>query len=119
MSRTRSLIREPALIIDFVETLLVILVAFGIGLAGDQQTYIVAAVIALLGVAKGYLTRPFSVILISDAARAVLVLATSFGVGLSPDQIALLATGLGTLATLVARGQITPVVEPAAHRDVA
>lgn len=111
--RLRELIREPALLIDLVETLVILVVAFGVGLSGDQQTYIVAAVVAVLGLLKGLMTRPFAVTLLTDAARAVLVLAASFGVGLSPDQIALTATALGTVVTLIARGQITPAVEPA------
>ena len=116
MTRLRELLREPALLIDLTETLVVLVVAFGIGLSGDQQTYIVAAVVAVLGLAKGVLTRPFTVTLLTDAARAVLVLAASFGVGLSADQIALIATALGTVVTLVARGQITPAVEPVRGR---
>lgn len=115
-ARLRELVREPALLIDLVETLVVLVVAFGIGLSGDQQTYIVAAVVAVLGLLKGLMTHPFAVTLLVDAARAVLVLAASFGVGLSPDQIALIATGLGTVVTLIARGQITPAVEPASVR---
>ncbi len=39
MKRLRELVREPALVIDLVETLVVLVVAFGIGLSGDQQTY--------------------------------------------------------------------------------
>ncbi len=113
MNRFRELLREPALLIDLTETVVVLVVAFGIGLTGDQQTYIVAAVVALLGLGKGLLTRPFAVPLLTDAARAVLVLAASFGVGLSADQIALIATGLGTVVTLIARGQVSPAVEPA------
>ncbi len=72
--------------------------------------------VAVLGLAKGLSTRPFAVTLLTDAARAVLVLAASFGVGLIPDQIALAATALGTVVTLIARGQITPAVEPAPVR---
>lgn len=111
--RLRELVREPALLIDLTETLVVLLVAFGVGLSGDQQTYMVAAVVAVLGLAKGALTRPFAVTLVTDAARAVLVLAASFGIGLTADQIALIATALGTVVTLVARGQITPTRDPA------
>lgn len=115
-ARLRELVREPALIIDLVETIVVLVVAFGVGLSGDQQTYIVAAVVAVLGALKGLTTRPFAVTLLTDAVRAILVLAASFGVGLTADQIALIATALGTVVTLVARGQITPAVEPAPAR---
>lgn len=114
MTRIKELIREPALLIDFAETLVVLLVAFGLGLSGDQQSYIVAAVIATLGLLKALLTRPFAPAAITDFARALLVLGASFGVGLSADQIALIVTALGTLTTIVVRGQVSPAVEPAA-----
>lgn len=113
MSRLKELIREPALLIDLTETLVVLVVAFGLGLSGDQQSYIVAAVVAGLGLLKAMLTRPFAPAALTDFARAALVLGASFGVGLSADQIALIVTALGTLTTIVVRGQVSPAVEPA------
>lgn len=108
MNRLQSLAREPALLIDAAETGLILLVAFGLGLGGDQQSYIVAAIVAALGLVKGFTTSPFPVVVLTDLGRAVLVLAASFGLAVSPDQIAIAVTFLGTLTTLVARGQITP-----------
>lgn len=113
MERLRTLVREPALLIDCVETLLLMLVAFGLGLSGDQQTYIVAAVVALLGLIKGVLTRPFAVSAVTDFGRALLAVFASFGVGLSPDQIALTVTFLGLVTTLVTTLRITPARDPA------
>lgn len=112
MGRFRELLREPALLLDAVETLVVLLVAFGLSLSGDQQNYIVAAVVALVGVAKGFTTTPFPVSVIPDFGRAVLVLAASFGLPMTADQIAVLATFLGTVTTLVMRAQITPTRDP-------
>lgn len=104
--------REPALLIDLAETLVVMLVAFGLGLSGDQQSYIVAAVVAGLGLAKAATTRPFAVAFLTDFGRAVLVVLASFGVGLSADQIAVIVTMLGTVTTVIMRGQITPTKSP-------
>lgn len=114
MSRFRDLVREPALLIDLGETLVVFLVAFGIGgLTGDDQTYLVAAVVAVVGLLKAMTTRPFAVTALTDATRALLVCAAAvWGVGLSADQIAVAATLVGTLATLIARAQITPRNDP-------
>ena len=115
-NRLKSLIREPALLIDLAETLVLMVVAFGVGLSGDQQTYIVVTVVALLGLLKAFLTRPFAVAALTDFGRAALALMASFGVGLTADQIALVVTALGLIATVVIRGQITPkadaVVQP-------
>ena len=112
-SRLQAIVREPALIIDAVETLLVLFVSLGANIHGDQQTYIVAFVIALAGLIKGFSTRPFPVSVIPDFTRAGLVLAVSFGLNwFTNDQIALIATFTGTLMTLLMRGQITPTYDP-------
>lgn len=117
MNRFKDLIREPALLIDLAETLVLMVVAFGLGLSGDQQNYIVAAVVALLGLLKASMTRPFAVAFLTDFGRAALVLLASFGVGLSADQIALIVTALGTITTVVMRGQITPAKDPVVKVD--
>lgn len=112
MERLKTLVREPALLIDLAETLVIMLVAFGVGLSGDQQTYIVAAVVAGLGLLKAFMTRPFAVAAVTDFGRAVLALAATFGVGLTADQIAITVTALGTITTIILRAQVTPATDP-------
>lgn len=112
MNRFRQLVREPALLIEIVSLLVVTLVSFGIGLKGDQQTYIVAAFVALMGLLKAFLTRPFAVAFLTDFIRAALVLAASFGVTLSADQISQFSMLVGLITTVVIRGQITPARDP-------
>lgn len=108
MDRIKALVREPALLIDLAETLVLFALAFGISLTHDQQTYIVAAVVAALGLLKGFMTTPFPATVIPDFGRAVLVLGASFGLNLSADQITVAVTLLGTITTIIARSQITP-----------
>lgn len=108
MERFKSILREPQLLIDAAETLLVMLVAFGVGLRGDQQSYVIAVIIALIGLLKGIFVKPFAVPLVTDFARALLVLAASLGVGLNPDQIAVAITFIGTVMTLIATLRTTP-----------
>lgn len=112
MNRLKALIREPALLIDLAETLVLMVVAFGLGLSGDQQTYIVAATVALLGLLKGFMTVPFPPAAVTDLGRAALALFASFGVGLTADQITLAVTALGLITSIVLRGQITPTYDP-------
>lgn len=112
-TRYNSFVREPALIIDFVETLVVGVIAFGIGLSGDQQTYIVAVAIALMGLLKAFTVRPFAVPAVTDFGRAALALLASFGVGLTADQIAVSVTMLGLLTTIAMTNRTTPVRDPA------
>lgn len=114
MTRIKLLLREPALIIDLVETLVVVFVSFGIALTHDQQAWIVGVVVAALGVAKGFATHPFPVTVITDLGRAILMLAVAFNLRISIDQVAMLTTLLGTVTTLIARAQITPTNSPVA-----
>ena len=112
MDRLKALIREPALLIDLAETLVLMIVAFGVGLSGDQQTYIVATIIGLLGLLKGFMTKPFPPAVVTDFGRAALALFASFGVGLTADQITLIVTALGLVTSIILRGQVTPAKDP-------
>lgn len=112
MDRLKGLIREPALLIDFAETLLVLLIAFGVSMTGDQQSYIIAALVAFAAMAKGFTTTPFPVSVVPDFGRAILVLAMAFGLNINADQTAIVVTMLGTLTTIVMRAQITPRRDP-------
>ncbi len=117
MDRIKALVREPALLIDFAESLLVLLVAFGVSMNGDQQSYIIAALVAFAGLAKGFTTTPFPVSVVPDFGRAVLVLGMAFGLNVNADQTAIIVTVLGTLTTIVARAQITPRLDPVVAKE--
>lgn len=113
MLNLRALKREPALLIDAVETGLVLLVALGLHISGSTQTDIVAAIIAGAGVLKAIHTSPWPVTVFTDFSRAALVLALDFGVNwASPDRIALVATFVGTVVTLLQTIRITPNSDP-------
>jgi hypothetical protein len=113
MEKLKSLLREPALIIDIVETGVLMLLAFGVGLRGDQQTYIIAFAVAGLGLLKALIVKPFSVVVLTDFGRAALALMASFGVGLTADQIAMAVTMLGLITTLIMSTRTTPRYDPA------
>lgn len=113
MDRFKAILREPALLVDLAETILVVAVAYGVDLSRDQQGYIVAAIIAVAAVIKGFTTHPFPPTVLPDATRAILVVAVSvFGAALTADQIAVTATLVGTIVTIIARAQITPGTSP-------
>lgn len=114
MDRLKLLIREPALLIDAFESVVVVAVALGLfGLSGEAQRDLIALFIAVLAVAKGVLTKPFPVTVVPDLGRAALVFFGSVGLThLSADQITLVATMLGTVTTLLSRAQITPTFDP-------
>lgn len=114
MDRVRALLREPALLIDAFESLVVVLIALGMfNLTGDQQTNVVALFIAILAFVKGFFTRPFPVTVVTDLGRAGAVFCVSLGIlHWTPDQVTLVVTFLGTLMTIVQRAQITPRYDP-------
>jgi len=114
MDKFKSLIREPALLIDAFESAVVFFIAMGLfSLSGDQQTNTVALFIAVLAVAKGFLTQPFPVTVITDLGRAAVVWSVSLGfLNWTADQVTIAATFLGTLMTLIQRAQITPRYDP-------
>lgn len=114
MERLKALIREPAMLIDFFESLVVFAVAMGfLNLSGEQQMNAIALFIAVLAVAKGFLVEPFPVMVIGDLGRAALVFFVSVGtLNMTADQITIAVTMLGTLLSLVGRGQVTPRYDP-------
>lgn len=104
-----ALVREPALLIDAAETAVIMFVALGVDWHGDQQKVIIGLFIAVIGLIKGYLTKPFPVNVIPDFGRAALVFASAFGIiHTTGDQITIIVTFLGTIMTLMSRAQITP-----------
>jgi hypothetical protein len=115
MNRLTQLIREPALIVDAVETGLILLIALGLDLTTDQQAWTVALVVAVLGLVKAAATDPWPVTALTDLARAAGMFVVVYGLDQrlfgevwSVDQIAVVVTALGTFLTAIQRAQITP-----------
>jgi len=114
MNRIKELVREPALVIDALESGLVLAVALGLfSLTGEAQRDLVALFITILAVGKGFMTRPFPPTVIPDLGRAAFVFFGSVHLThLTADQITLVATFLGTITTLIATNRISPVTPP-------
>jgi hypothetical protein len=114
VDRFKALVREPALLLDAFESFVVVAIALGLfSLSGDQQTNLVALFIAILAVAKGFLTKPFPVMVLTDLGRSGVVFCVSLGVlHWTPDQVTVVVTFLGTLTTLVGSIRTTPRYDP-------
>lgn len=113
LERLKTLVRYPTLIIDFGETLMVFLVSFGLALSQTQQTYIIAVLVAALGLAKSFMVHPFAPNALVDFGRAALMLGISFGLHVNAAQVGVGITLLGTLLTAVLTNQTTPLNDPA------
>jgi hypothetical protein len=106
---------EPALVLEAVKVGLVMFVTFGfIDFSNDQQTWVVAAVAALIGLAKAFSTHPFPVTAVTDAVQAVGIAVIGFHSALTQAQLATLVTFVGVVVVLIQRAQISPKapVEP-------
>lgn len=113
MADFKTLIREPALIVEGLSQLLFLFVAFAPGLvSGDQQVLLIGAIVALGGLVKAFVTKPFAVTALTDFIRAGLLVAVGFNVAISADLIAALTATVGLFVTAVVRGQITPRYDP-------
>ncbi len=109
--------REPALWIAVLTAILTALVTFGVpGLTPDLSTAIVAVVAAAGGIWTAIRTRPIAPGLFSGLITSLAVLAAGLGLDFAPEQVAAVQLVFTTILTLIARGQIEPVLDPnAAH----
>lgn len=116
MDRLRLIVREPAQIIDLIETGLMLLVALGLSLSNDQIGYIGAALFAVAGVLKALTTSPWPVNVFTDAARAIAVLAVAFGLDWDAQTVTVLVTFIGTIVTTMNTLRTTPNFDPVVAR---
>lgn len=112
MDRLKLLVREPALLLQLAENIIAALVIINVALSHDQETWIMAAIVAVNGILKGLTTHPFPVHFITDLARAVLMVGISFGLNLSVDKVTILVTLVGTMVALVGSLRTTPAYDP-------
>ena len=101
--------REPTLVIQFVSALLAIGVSFQIpGLSSDQATLIVAALVAVLGVANAVLVRPIAPAAFVGLVGAVAALLAGYGFDLSQELVGSISAAVVVGLALLTRGQVTP-----------
>ena len=112
LERLKTLIRYPTLIIDFAETLVVLLVAFGLPWSNTQQVDVIAVVVAALGVVKAFMVHPFAPNVIVDFGRAALMLGIAFGLHVNASEAGLIITLLGTVVSAVLTNGTTPMADP-------
>lgn len=109
--------REPAALIGVVETFLVLLMAFRLGVDQELLGAIMAVVTAGFGVYSAYVTKDTLLGAAVGLLKSALILAAVFGFTLTADQtaavIALVTVGL----SLFQRTQTTPLANPSFERE--
>lgn len=104
--------RDPAVILEAVKVLLVMLATFGLPLSADQQVWILVALSAGFGLWKALLTRPVVVTAVTDFIQAIGVLALGFNAPITQAQLAAVVTFASAVMLLQQRQQITPTADP-------
>jgi len=102
--------REPAVILEFAKALLVVVSVTVLPVSAEVQAGIIAVLVAIFGVLKGFATRPVSPTVFTDLIVAVGALLLSFGVEVGPELVASFVTLVGAAVVLVQRAQVTPAV---------
>lgn len=108
--------REPAVILEFVKALLIVVAVTLVPISADVQAGILAALIAVFGVLKGLTTRPIAPTVFTDLITAIAALLLSFGIDLGPERVAAFVTLASAAVVLIQRAQITPVQTPALNQ---
>ena len=107
--------REPAAWVGLIEAMLVILLAFGVGVTQDTFGPILAVVVAAFGVYTAWATKDTALGAIVGLVKSSLVLATVYGLTLTDGQTAALITATTVAVSFFQRTQTSPEVSPTGY----
>ncbi|MEU7741963.1 hypothetical protein [Nonomuraea sp. NPDC049158] len=100
--------REPAVWVYAINSLVAVLVAYGLSLTQVQVATISTVATAVLAAVVAILTRPFVVSALTGAVGTVLTAIAGFGLDLSQEQIGATVTALNIVLALVLRMNVSP-----------
>lgn len=105
--------REPTLILQFVSSVLTVFVAVGLpNLSAEQAALIIAVITAGFAVVNAALVRPVAPAAFIGFIGAGAALLTGYGLEVSQEVVGAVTAAVVTLLALLARVQVTPVVDP-------
>lgn len=104
--------REPAAWVGLIESLLTLLLAFGLGISQTTFGPIMALVVAAFGLYTAWATRDTMLGAIVGLAKAVLVVGAVYGLTLSNGQTGALIAVVTVLVGFFQRTQTSPVDAP-------
>lgn len=99
---------EPALILYVVNTLVSVLVSFGLNLSMTQTAAISTISTAVLGLVAAFLVKPMVIPTITAAISTILVGVAAFGWQLPPEKITGVVTVVGLVLGLITRQLVVP-----------
>ncbi len=104
--------REPALWLAVVQAILAVLVGFGWdGLGAEQAALWLAATNAAMALGLAWLTRPIAPTVFTNMFSIAATLGAAYGLDIGQEMVASINLAIVAVATLIARGQISPAPE--------
>jgi len=104
--------QEPAVILYAVNSLVALLVAYGLNLSQVQVAAVSTVTSGVLAAIVAVMTRPFVVSALTGAVSTVMAAVAGFGLEFTADQIGATVTVLSIVLALVLRANVTPVSGP-------
>lgn len=104
--------REPALWLEAIKAVVVLLALILPGLSYDVQVAVMVIATAVFGLLQAATTRPFQVAALKEFVQTVGVSIAAFGIDLSPTALAAVVLLVGAVSALLTRTQVTPAVAP-------
>lgn len=112
MKRITIFGQEPAVILYAVNSLVALLVAYGLNLSQVQTAAISTVTTGVLAAVVAVMTRPFVVSALTGAVSTVMAAVAGFGLEFSADQIGATVTALSIVLALVLRMNVSPASGP-------
>ena len=104
--------REPVAWLGLLESALLVLVAFGIGVTQETFGPIFAVVTAAFGVYTAWATRDTMLGVIVGLFKSLIILAAVYGLAISDEQTAALVAVVTMVVSFWQRTQTSPVADP-------
>lgn len=104
--------REPAAWVGLIESGLMLLLAFGLGVTQTTYGPILAVVVAAFGVYTAWATRDTALGAIVGLVKAGVVLGAVYGFTLTDGQTGAIVAGVTMLVSFFQRTQTAPVDQP-------
>lgn len=112
MKRITIFGQEPAIILYAINSLVALLVAYGLDLSQVQTAAIATIATGVLAAIVAAMTRPVVVSALTGAVSTVMAAVAGFGLEFSADQIGASVTALSIVLALVLRANVSPASGP-------
>ena len=112
--------REPAQAIAAINSLIMVVGTFGLGLfGGENAAALVIAVNAVSALVLAWTTRPISLALFQGVFTSLLAFGATYNLQLDGEVVASINAAMYPVLTYLLRGQVSPVETAVTHASLA